>query len=93
MTEGGPPEHTGRALEGVGNGSPRWMVAPPSGGQNPAYRPAHSPHRPDPGPVVLSGLTRVARRWREADEPESPTWFMLATFGQAKTSNTVIRAS
>jgi hypothetical protein len=42
VTEGGPPEHTGRSLEGVGNGSPRWMVAPPHGGQNPAYRPAHS---------------------------------------------------
>ena len=24
--EGGPPEHTGRALEAVGNGRPRWMT-------------------------------------------------------------------
>jgi len=24
--EGGPPEHTGRALEAVGNGCPRWMT-------------------------------------------------------------------
>ncbi len=26
-TEGGPPERTGRLLETVGNGGPRWMVA------------------------------------------------------------------
>ena len=25
-SEGGPPEHTGRALEAVGNGCPRWMA-------------------------------------------------------------------
>jgi hypothetical protein len=28
MSEGGPPEYAGRPLEGVGNGTRRWMVAP-----------------------------------------------------------------
>ena len=50
-TEGGPPECAGRSLEGVGNGSRRWMVADPGprgpGEQNPAYRPARPHHPPD----------------------------------------------
>jgi hypothetical protein len=46
--EGGPPELAGRSHEGVGNGTPRWMVANRAvvrrhGEQNPAYEPAH-PH-------------------------------------------------
>jgi hypothetical protein len=46
--EGGPPELAGRSLEGVGNGTRRWMVANRTverryGDQNPAYEPAH-PH-------------------------------------------------
>ena len=46
--EGGPPELAGRSHEGVGNGTPRWMIANRvvvrrRGEQNPAYEPAH-PH-------------------------------------------------
>jgi hypothetical protein len=51
--EGGPPELAGRSHEGVGNGTPRWMVANRvverrHGEQNPAYEPAH----PHPGSEI-----------------------------------------
>ena len=57
--EGGPPELAGRLHEGVGNGTPRWMVANRAvarrpGEQNPAYEPAH------PHPGLCSGVWPAA---------------------------------
>ena len=37
-SEGGPPEHTGRTLEVVGNGDPRWMAVTPVRATGPGDR-------------------------------------------------------
>lgn len=53
MPEGGPPELTGRPLEAVGNGGPRWMTAD----RSPSRRPATEPgvQADSPVPPVRSG--------------------------------------
>src|SRR5512139_872728 len=81
MFEGGPPESAGRPHEAAGDGSPRWMVAERASRgareQNPAYRPAHPPPRPDPcragvppEEVVLG--VRVAGAVAPADPERKP---------------------
>lgn len=42
-----PAPRAGWLLETCGNAGPRWMVATAKAGQNPAYRPAHSPRHSD----------------------------------------------